>query len=174
MPAGRPPNPKKVHKRRGNLSRLDLDAITEPEGPEGRPKPPPHLEGPALDKWNEMIAILEAMDLLTKADGDVLTLYCCAWASFLEAIAELAKTDAKGNSMKLVKTKAGYVQLNPWTAERNRASDEMNRYGSLLGLSPAARARMRIPTRGKKKQTEKEKRRERFFGKGKANLKRVV
>ena len=167
---GRPPNPKKVHKRRGNPSKINLD-FDEPEGPEGVPDPPPHLTPDALKKWDQLASLLGEMDLLSKADGDFMTLYCDAWARYLEAIEQLAKKDAKGNSMKLLKSKGGHPMLNPWTAERNRASDEMNRYGSELGLSPSARARLRIKPGGSKKQTEKEKRRARFFGK--ANL-RIV
>ncbi|WP_257898253.1 P27 family phage terminase small subunit [Roseovarius mucosus] len=50
---------------------------------------------------------------------------------------------AKGPA--LIKTPSGYVQQSPWLTVANKQLEIMGRFMAELGLSPSARARLRLP-----------------------------
>lgn len=117
---GRKPIP-----RRGSLLARD-----------GLPRCPPHLSEVARKEWRRLATPLFEARVLTLADRAALAAYCQAWARWVEAEEQLAKTP------RLLKTPSGYVQQSPWLSVANRQMELMGRFMAELGLTPAARARV--------------------------------
>nr|WP_296430300.1 phage terminase small subunit P27 family [Roseovarius sp. BRH_c41] len=82
------------------------------------------------------------MGVLSVTDRAALAAYCQAWARWVEAEEHLAKGPA------LIKTPSGYVQQSPWLTVANKQLEIMGRFMAELGLSPSARARLRLPEGG--------------------------
>ena len=120
MRRGRKPVP-----RRGSL--LAKDAL---------PRCPPHLSEVARKEWRRLATPLFEAGVLTLADRAAFAAYCQAWARWVEAEEQLARTP------RLLKSPSGYVQQSPWLSVSNRQLEIMGRYMAELGLTPAARARV--------------------------------
>jgi P27 family predicted phage terminase small subunit len=97
----------------------------------------------ARREWRRIATPLHEMGVLTIFDRAALAAYCQAWARWVEAEEKLAETPP------LLKTPSGYVQQSPWLSISNRQLELMGRYLAELGLSPSARARLRLPETSK-------------------------
>lgn len=113
--------------RAGTLSRTRLSAL---------PRCPQHLSTTAQKEWRRLATPLHEAGLLTLADRAALAAYCQAWARWVEAEEQLARTPV------LLKTPRGYVQQSPWLAVANKQMELMGRYMTELGLTPVARTRV--------------------------------
>ena len=108
------------------------------------PEPPPFLEGYAREEWNRLITELHRLQLVTMADINPLAAYCMAyhrWRTAEESLAEMAKRDLISKGL-MIKTVGGNAIQNPLVGTANRAANDMVRYASEFGLTPAARARI--------------------------------
>ena len=110
-----------------------------PVAPDALPRCPAHLTDVARKEWRRLAKPLYDMGVLSVTDRAALAAYCQAWARWVEAEEHLAKGPP------LVKTPSGYVQQSPWLTVANKQLDIMGRYMAELGLSPSARARLRLP-----------------------------
>ena len=106
------------------------------------PRCPPHLNAIARKEWRRLASALHSVGILTVVDRAALAAYCQAWARWVEAEEHLAKGPP------LIKTPSGYVQQSPWLTVANKQLEIMGRFMAELGLSPSARARLRLPGRG--------------------------
>lgn len=128
MSRGRKPTP-----QAGTLARTPLAAL---------PRCPPHLSAVAQKEWRRLATPLHEAGLLTLADRAALAAYCTAYARWVEAEEKLSETPP------LLKTPSGYVQQSPWLSVANKQMELMARFMAELGLSPSARARLRLPEGG--------------------------
>lgn len=128
MSRGRKPTP-----QAGTLARTRLAAL---------PRCPPHLSAVAQKEWRRLATPLHEAGLLTLADRAALAAYCAAYARWMEAEEKLSDTPP------LLKTPSGYVQQSPWLSVANKQMELMARFMAELGLSPSARARLRLPEGG--------------------------
>ena len=119
--------------RSGTLSRSRLNAL---------PRCPHHLTAVAQKEWRRLATPLYEAGLLTVADRAALAAYCQAWARWVEAEQQLARTPT------LLKAPSGYVQQSPWLAVANKQMELMGRYMTELGLTPVARTRIDMPAAG--------------------------
>jgi len=81
---------------------------------------------------------MTASGVLTAADRVILALYCEAWDRYLRAVDMVKKTGD------IIKSPDGGLYQNPYLSVLNRASEQIAKYGSLLGLDPSSRSRISV------------------------------
>jgi P27 family predicted phage terminase small subunit len=133
---GRPPTPIAIHRARGSY-RANRHGGT-PEPPAAAPKVPKWLSKEAKTVWRYHAPRLANVQVLTELDQQCLAIYCCNAARLAKAEVAIAQ------SGEVIKTPAGFAAPNPWVAVGQKCQEMMLRYGQELGLSPAARARIKI------------------------------
>jgi len=87
------------------------------------------------------------MGVLTEVDADVLACYCDAYSRLLRYTDYLRKYGDTNEYQK--RDKDGdpygcYVQVRPEVALRNRAVDDLKKWGAELGIGAAARSRIDV------------------------------
>jgi P27 family predicted phage terminase small subunit len=133
---GRPPTPVALHRAQGTY-RADRHGGT-PEPKAAVPKAPAWLDKEAKKVWRYFSARLAAVKVLTELDREALAIYCTSAARLAKAEKAIATTG------EVIKSPAGFAQPNPWIGIAQKCQEMMLRYGQELGLSPSARARLRI------------------------------
>jgi len=141
MPKGKPPRPTKLQvalkgdpsNRRGNT--------TEPEAPRGWPECPEHVADDfiAHEEWRSVCKQLDSMDLLSTTDARSLELYCLTYSRFRAAQEQVKK---HGDVLFLGKNK--YPQVSPFYTCMNKYHEDCRKWLIEFGLTPAARARLRV------------------------------
>ncbi|SEM69478.1 phage terminase small subunit P27 family [Palleronia pelagia] len=101
------------------------------------PRCPPHLSKIAQKEWRRLATPLFDAGIVTLADRAALAAYCQAYGRWVEAEERLKETPP------LLKAPSGYVQQSPWLSVANKQLELMGRYMGELGLTPAARSRIR-------------------------------
>jgi P27 family predicted phage terminase small subunit len=118
-------------------TRRDRINTSEPPAVAGDPQPPPHLAGPALAEWRRILPIIKKTGVLSKIDGAMLSIYCEAYARWLDATAALKRyglvTPTAGNS----------VKPSPYLAIEREAVAVMRVILSEFGGSPSSRTRIK-------------------------------
>jgi P27 family predicted phage terminase small subunit len=97
--------------------------------------------------WLYIVRELEAMGTLAHSDQGIIAAAANAYSRWHRAEEQL-KALAKGPDQytEVMKTKSGNWIQNPLVGIANAARDALVRYGSELGLSPTARAKINIDT----------------------------
>ena len=127
--------PAAIRKLEGNPGKRP---ISEDMAAVGHPVVPTHLTPEQLDRWQDIVSSLP-VELLTRADHQVLERMAVAWATFRQT------TIAINQSGLLTRGQNGEPVRNPLLAVRKLATTEMDACGQLLGLSPLARTRLVAP-----------------------------
>lgn len=100
--------------------------------------PPEHLNAEAVAHWEEVLATLALDHDLTPSDRDILAIYCDYFARWKKARAEIESAGL------LVKLKnEDNPRPNPFIAIADQCAREMRGLLGELGLTPAARRRLR-------------------------------
>ncbi|MBN2566120.1 MAG: phage terminase small subunit P27 family [Candidatus Eisenbacteria bacterium] len=128
------------HRTKAELKRYDSEPSPRPI----RPDPPDYLGQTGLVLWRELADELDAMSTLALVDRHVLGLYCNAFERWREAEDNIDADKA------VVKSISGHPMPSPWVSIRNRAIDDMRKFGFDLGISAAARTRISVETPGSK------------------------
>jgi P27 family predicted phage terminase small subunit len=95
------------------------------------------LKGEALLEWGRITKELIDLGLLTVVDRAALAAYCSAWGRWVEAEEHLLI-----ESM-VFKAPSGYPVISPWWSIANKAMEQMHRFLTEFGLSPASRTRIK-------------------------------
>ena len=113
----------------------------EPTPERGRPRCPRWLDKYAKHAWEHLIPQLDAMGVLTKIDGHIVTLYCQLWSRWRKA-EEFIRD--RGEYHIVRDRHGGVAGLKPFPQVRiaNNLAEQLVRIGRELGLSPAARSRL--------------------------------
>jgi P27 family predicted phage terminase small subunit len=133
MPKGRKPIPTAIKILR--QTRADRVNYLEPERIKGRPDTPEDLDGAALDEWNRLIPLIEAMGILSKGDGEALAAYCRAFAEAREAEAILKREGL------IVTGSTGSLKAHPASTIAREARAQCVRVLCEFGLTPSSRSR---------------------------------
>lgn len=144
---GRKPKPTAMKKLTGNAGKRPLNNA-EPMPPTGTPECPPHLDAEAVAEWSRLTAILSDMGLLTHADKAAMAIYCQSWSQMIAAQMKLRKEGA------VVTTPKGYPIQNPWLSIANAAAKQLAKILVEFGLTPASRARVKVPEKPQKTAAE--------------------
>lgn len=138
MPAGRPATPTPLKVLQGNPGKRRLNS-KEPKVQRGVPPCPAHLDAIGKAFWRSVAQLLDAMRVLTLADGRILELAADAyseWRRCRKAVQEHGPTYR-------VETETGYmIRARPEVA---MAADAWRRLSSALaqlGLTPATRSKL--------------------------------
>lgn len=103
------------------------------------PEPPNHLDAVGRERWRELLAVLVEIGSAMVLDLDHLGAYCQAYSWWVRASKRLIT--GKG----LVETHVnGSVGPGAWTRIVVMALERMDKSGAELGLSPTARARLKM------------------------------
>ena len=93
------------------------------------PQPPQWLQGPALDKWNQLWRLLDPARVKPELHSDTVLLYCQAYRS-------LCETSEHINRFGFYVREGDRVVPNPRLAERDGATRTMIDLAKALGISP--------------------------------------
>jgi P27 family predicted phage terminase small subunit len=135
---GPAPTPTELLKLRGSWR--GNRNTSQPRPQLGRPRCPAWLDAAARSKWKRLAPELERLGLLTIIDGDILAMYCQAWAEFQQSTKTL---QAEGRFVRLA---SGKILTHPAVAEQRSARQAVKSFAALFGLSPADRSRLSAPT----------------------------
>lgn len=125
---------------RGDPSKRRKNCV-EPEAPSGRPPCPAQLKDDviAATEWESVCDQLQTLGVLSTVDVVLLELYCKTYSRYRQAEAQI---DKYGEVLMSKKTQTPMV--SPYYTARNRYAADLAKYLIELGLTPAARARMRV------------------------------
>lgn len=140
--AGRPPKPtalKALEGGRGHRTKAEKSKeANEPRPPRGCPTQPTWLDAGARRKWQSLCDTLSDMGVLTAVDGDVLACYCDAYSRLVRFTTFLRKNGDVTTSPN------GYSMPAPEVALRNRAIDDLKKWGAELGIGAASRTKIEV------------------------------
>lgn len=111
----------------------------------GRPKPPAILDKEAKLHWAEVVELVEEAGTLSRLDRDALTLYCSLWSTWREAEREMVKPTGNCPAGRVIRSNNGYFQTSPWYTIAVQALKDMRPFLDAFGLTPKARAKLRLP-----------------------------
>jgi P27 family predicted phage terminase small subunit len=106
----------------------------------GAPTCPEELDEVGKAKWTEIVTFLTAMELITKADSDMMGLYCAAYSRWYAAEAKVKQFGA------ILKSKQGGLYRSPYLDVVIQASKEMQKLSRVLGLDAMSRKKLGIPS----------------------------
>ena len=136
MSRGRKKIPAEMHILAGTF-RADRHNADAPKPKEGIPPAPKHLDKVARAEYHRVARLLKKCRTITEADLAVLTCYASAWARLIEAEMQLKTTGL------IVKSPAGFPCISPYLSIVRAASEELRKLAGELGLSPAARTKLK-------------------------------
>ena len=151
--------PGNVHLLRGNPSKKSIGDLMGEFQPEVEiPGAPSWLWAEAKKEWKRISVELEKYGLISKLDRAALVLYCQAWSKMVwaermlsramkdaeerRAAAEAAGEEYTGGDGIMVRTANGNMTYSHYWVVGRRASEDVNRYLALFGLSPSSRSRV--------------------------------
>lgn len=156
---GRRPLPANVHLLRGNPSKKAVADLVDGLQPEVEiPGCPKHLLPEARREWRRITPELERYGLISKLDRSALSLYCQAWARWVWAEEQLARSmslaaekaaeaaargeEWKGGDGMTVPTPNGHVTYSPHWVISNKAAQQVREFLAAFGLSPETRGKV--------------------------------
>lgn len=147
---GRKPKPTALKLLQGNAGKRRIDTREEITVPGGPPTAPDYLSAGARAEWVRMMSHLSSINgLLTPIDAAAVGIYCSYYDQWQQAEAEIPIRREQLEKITGSEDTADYGRtlnfLNMALGERNKARKEVRAYLSELGLTPSARARLRLP-----------------------------
>lgn len=106
------------------------------------PPCPKHLAGQSRKKWNQLAPLLFGAGLLATTDAIALARYCQSYGVYLDALEQIDKTGGP-----VITNSKGDLVTNPWQRIAKGEEDTMRKIETEFGLTPAARARVHVPTK---------------------------
>ena len=136
MTRGRKALPAALHMARGTYrpGRHNADA---PEPAKGLLPPPDHLDDTAKAEYLRAGKLLDKCRTLTQADMVGLACYAAAWSRLIEGETKLKETGL------VIKSPAGFPCISPYLSIVRQATEELRKWSSELGLTPAARTKLK-------------------------------
>ncbi len=142
---GPAPTPKAILRLRGSPGGAEPENAVHPQM--GRPTPPTWLHVEARAVWDVLIEQLESMGVLALCDSWILVRYCVTYAQWVRAVRWI---DEKANPVTgpvWVKTDDAGKMIGiyeyPQVFQAGRLGQQLAQMEASLGLSPAARTRLR-------------------------------
>jgi P27 family predicted phage terminase small subunit len=111
--------------------------------PKGEPKPtgvptcPSHLDKIAKSEWRRIVKELAPLGLVTHVDRAALSAYCVSYSRWIDAEVNVQKFGTVIKS-----PKSGFPINSPYVGIANSALDQMRKFCTEFGLTPASRVRL--------------------------------
>ena len=138
MTRGRKPKPAALHGLHGNPGHRAPKA-DGPDLPRRAPACPKHLGPEGRAEYRRICRLLKGRGVLAETDRAVLTAYAEAWQAYVRASAEVAR-----DGPELTSTTTGQTYTSPAYHRMTGAAKTMVRLAAELGLTPTARARLKV------------------------------
>jgi P27 family predicted phage terminase small subunit len=143
---GRKPTPTHLRLLQGNPQRRPVRTDEpEPRSLPYYPAPAPSfIEAYATEEWERLAPELQRLGLLSMLDTASFAAYCVAfarWRTAEEALRRMADNDPVMRGL-IVKGLHGTAVENPLVSTSRRAAQEMLRFATEFGFTPAARSRI--------------------------------
>jgi P27 family predicted phage terminase small subunit len=113
----------------------------EPQ-PVGTPVKPSFIKGKAKKKWQELLEELTRLGVVGSADSTTLARYCQLWEIYQQLITEVGEEGFVTTSIN--KKGDEYVSQNPKVNAFIKIAGLLARLEDCFGLSPAARAGLKV------------------------------
>ncbi len=140
---GRKPLATAVKKHKGSfINQPGRENKNEPLPPKGWPKKTPLVAADPLAsaKWDETCQLLQDMDVLTKADKDLLELFCMNYSQYIALLKKIQKigiitefTNHRGETV---------MKRSPYQAELGKITDRQAKLLTEFGLTPSSRSKI--------------------------------
>jgi P27 family predicted phage terminase small subunit len=134
---GRIPTPTSLKVLRGNPGQRPINT-DEPKPPAADLTPPARLDGPALEKWEEIAPLLASMGVFTQADRGIIERYCLLWEQWLYVVKHV-----KEHGMTQM-TQTGYSQLSAEGTLFKSLPAELMKIEIQFGMTAAARSTLKV------------------------------
>jgi P27 family predicted phage terminase small subunit len=120
----------------------------EPQPPADGVVMPLHLGEVAAGKWAELLPLLQAAKIMTRADIEALARYCDTYERWLATRARLKKD---GDTYPILNDKGEvkYIAQRPEVSIANKLAAQLRQLESDFGLSPAARTSIKVEPNAK-------------------------
>jgi P27 family predicted phage terminase small subunit len=142
MSKGRKAIPTKIINMRGGTKLTHRPPRREEaKPPEKMPPCPKHLDAGARKEWRRAGRILKAIGLLSEIDLAVFAGYCQAYSTWKQASEAIAREGM------MDRDRFGLPIVNPHYRIANTAWDQMIKAGREIGMSPSARASIKVPAK---------------------------
>jgi P27 family predicted phage terminase small subunit len=150
--AGRRPKPTHLKLVTGNPGKRPPPK-NEPQPDLAIPNVPHWLSDAGKVEWGRIVHELDKLGLMTNLDAMALAAYCQAVADWQDAEEHIRKfgkvikspirtTTRTVKGVTTTEQSGGYPIQSPMVALRNRALDQMHRFLTEFGMTPAARTRV--------------------------------
>ena len=139
---GPKPTPTELRILRGNPSKRPLNAA-EPQPPASGIVMPEHLGEVAARRWGELLPMLQATRVMTRADVEALARYCDTYEWWL---AVRAKLKAEGDTYPILNDggEIKYIAQRPEVSIAHKLATQLRQLEADFGLSPAARVSLKV------------------------------
>ena len=134
---GRPATPTAIKLVRGNPGQRKINDA-EPTPPPAELDAPKSLDGVALEKWNEIVPLLDSMGVFTQADRSTVERYCQIFEQWVDV-----KKHVKENGMTQL-TQTGYSQLTAEGSLFRSLPSDLLKIEREFGMTAAARSSMKV------------------------------
>lgn len=136
------PEPTQLKVLRGNPGRRPVNK-KEPQPSSDGVVMPSHLGEVARAKWQDILPLLQAVKVMTRADVEALARYCDTYEWWISTRAVLKKD---GDTYPILND-AGeikYIAQRPEVSIAHKLSAQLRQLESDFGLSPAARSSLKV------------------------------
>lgn len=139
---GPKPIPTQLKILRGNPGKQKLNDA-EPAPPEDGVSMPPHLGDRAIARWAELLPMLQATRVMTRADVEALARYCDTFEWWLAVREKLKK---EGDTYPILNDKGDvkYIAQRPEVSIAHKLAQQLRQLESDFGLTPAARSSLKV------------------------------
>ena len=134
---GRKPKPTAIKKVTGNPGKRALNK-KEPKPEVTLPACPAHLHGTARTEWKRITKELYKLGMITELDRAALAVCCSAYADYVTACNELAKSKA------VLRSKKGGSYQNLWVSIKRKSMEQVIKFYAEFGMTPSSRARVKV------------------------------
>ena len=122
----------------------------EPKPEAGSTPCPDYLDDVARDCWHRMTGQLDAMGLLTRADGEALALYCSTYSQWMKARSRLEEEGMLVITKTTVETSKRTTtrevsKINPMVSVVAECQRQMVRLLTQFGMTPSSRSSLNVP-----------------------------
>lgn len=145
------PEPTSLKILRGNPGCRPINA-SEPKPPADGIAMPPHLGEVAAARWQELLPMLQAVRVMTRADVEALARYCDTYEWWLAVRVKLKK---EGDTYPILNDKGEikYIAQRPEVSIAHKLAQQLRQLEADFGLSPAARVSLKVEPDAKQEST---------------------
>jgi P27 family predicted phage terminase small subunit len=139
---GPKPTPTKLKLLRGNPGNRPINK-SEPQPSADGVVMPPHLGEVAAAKWAEVLPLLQAVKVMTRADIEALARYCDTYEWWLATRAKLKK---EGDTYQILNDKGDvkYIAQRPEVSIAHKLAVQLRQLEQDFGLNPSARTGLHV------------------------------